>query len=144
LALGNHVPVNADVHDIKVIFVEQPDEIVNPLGIKGLGEIGIVGGDRQRGLSRDGKARARLPITLDQVVQSIEGHRQTQNPGTAGSSLPPARTGATRSARPVESSVSTATPLSVATPAAGSKRPEGMPVVKRRSGSSFCMPMMES
>ena len=38
-----HVPVNADVHDIKVIFVDEPDEIINPLGIKGLGEIGIVG-----------------------------------------------------------------------------------------------------
>src|SRR6266542_1280247 len=31
-----HVPVNADVHDIKVIFVDEPDEIINPLGIKGL------------------------------------------------------------------------------------------------------------
>ncbi|MEJ7710968.1 MAG: molybdopterin cofactor-binding domain-containing protein [Pyrinomonadaceae bacterium] len=38
-----HVPVNADVHDIEVIFVEEHDEIVNPLGVKGLGEIGIVG-----------------------------------------------------------------------------------------------------
>src|SRR4029453_1135325 len=38
-----HVPVNADVHDIEVIFVEEHDPIVNPLGVKGLGEIGIVG-----------------------------------------------------------------------------------------------------
>lgn len=38
-----HVPVNADVHDIDVIFVEENDTIVNPLGAKGLGEIGIVG-----------------------------------------------------------------------------------------------------
>ena len=38
-----HVPVNADVHDIEVIFVDEPDDMVNPLGIKGLGEIGIVG-----------------------------------------------------------------------------------------------------
>ena len=30
-----HVPVNADVHDIKVIFVDEPDDIINPLGIKG-------------------------------------------------------------------------------------------------------------
>jgi xanthine dehydrogenase YagR molybdenum-binding subunit len=37
------VPVNADVHDIKVIFVDEPDQIINPLGIKGVGEIGIVG-----------------------------------------------------------------------------------------------------
>ncbi len=38
-----HVPVNADVHDIEVIFVEERDEVVNPLGAKGLGEIGVVG-----------------------------------------------------------------------------------------------------
>jgi len=35
--------VNADVNDIKVIFVDEPEDIINPLGIKGLGEIGIVG-----------------------------------------------------------------------------------------------------
>ena len=38
-----HVPVHADVHDIEVIFVDERDEIINPLGIKGVGEIGIVG-----------------------------------------------------------------------------------------------------
>jgi CO/xanthine dehydrogenase Mo-binding subunit len=26
-----------------VIFVEEPDETVNPLGVKGVGEIGVVG-----------------------------------------------------------------------------------------------------
>jgi xanthine dehydrogenase YagR molybdenum-binding subunit len=35
--------VNADVQDIKIIFVNEPDNIVNPLGVKGVGEIGIVG-----------------------------------------------------------------------------------------------------
>jgi xanthine dehydrogenase YagR molybdenum-binding subunit len=38
-----HVPVNADVQDIKMIFVNEPDNIVNPLGVKGVGEIGVVG-----------------------------------------------------------------------------------------------------
>jgi xanthine dehydrogenase YagR molybdenum-binding subunit len=38
-----HVPVNADVHDIEVIFVEERDDVVNSLGAKGLGELGIVG-----------------------------------------------------------------------------------------------------
>jgi xanthine dehydrogenase YagR molybdenum-binding subunit len=38
-----HVPVNADVHDIDVIFVDERDDIVNSLGVKGLAEIGIVG-----------------------------------------------------------------------------------------------------
>src|SRR6202167_3143510 len=60
----------------------------------------------------------------------------TQNPGSAGSNLPPTRTGATFTASPVASSVSTATPESVAGPSAGSKRAAGMPEVKRRIGSS--------
>lgn len=38
-----HVPVNADIHDIDVIFVPEDDRIVSRLGAKGVGEIGIVG-----------------------------------------------------------------------------------------------------
>src|SRR4029077_13677446 len=38
-----HIPVNADIHDIDVIFVEERDDRINRLGVKGLGEIGIVG-----------------------------------------------------------------------------------------------------
>ncbi|HEY2021522.1 xanthine dehydrogenase family protein molybdopterin-binding subunit [Paraburkholderia sp.] len=38
-----HVPVNADIHAIDVLFVDEPDDIVNPLGVKGVGEIGVVG-----------------------------------------------------------------------------------------------------
>jgi xanthine dehydrogenase YagR molybdenum-binding subunit len=38
-----HIPVNADIEDIEVIFVEQHDPIVSRLGAKGVGEIGIVG-----------------------------------------------------------------------------------------------------
>jgi xanthine dehydrogenase YagR molybdenum-binding subunit len=38
-----HIPVHADIHDLDVIFVEEHDEIVNELGSKGLGEIGLVG-----------------------------------------------------------------------------------------------------
>ena len=38
-----HVPVNADIHTIETIFVEEDDTIVNPLGVKGMGELGMVG-----------------------------------------------------------------------------------------------------
>src|SRR6516164_3636684 len=38
-----HVPVNADIHDIEVIFIEEREPHLNPLGVKGVGEIGIVG-----------------------------------------------------------------------------------------------------
>ena len=37
------IPVNADVPDIEIIMVPEVDERVNTLGIKGIGEIGIVG-----------------------------------------------------------------------------------------------------
>jgi xanthine dehydrogenase YagR molybdenum-binding subunit len=64
-----HVPVNADVHDIKVIFVDEPDDS-NPLGIKGVGEIGIVGVAAAIANAvhhATGKRVRDLPITLDKV-----------------------------------------------------------------------------
>jgi xanthine dehydrogenase YagR molybdenum-binding subunit len=38
-----HVPVNADIAAIDVLFVEEPDLAFNPLGVRGIGEIGITG-----------------------------------------------------------------------------------------------------
>jgi xanthine dehydrogenase YagR molybdenum-binding subunit len=73
-----HVPVNADVQDIKVIFVDEPDEIINPLGIKGLGEIGIVGvaaAIANAIYHATGKRVRDLPITLDKL-QTLEPMRR--------------------------------------------------------------------
>ncbi len=67
-----HVPVNADVHDIKVIFVDEPDDIVNPLGIKGLGEIGIVGvaaAIANAIYHATGKRVRDLPISFDKLLR---------------------------------------------------------------------------
>jgi xanthine dehydrogenase YagR molybdenum-binding subunit len=64
-----HVPVNADVHDIKVIFVDEQDDS-NPLGIKGIGEIGIVGVAAAIANAvhhATGKRVRDLPITLDKL-----------------------------------------------------------------------------
>src|SRR4051812_2358794 len=38
-----HVPVNADVPSIEAAWLDEDDRHVNPMGAKGIGEIGIVG-----------------------------------------------------------------------------------------------------
>ncbi|PKN62943.1 MAG: aldehyde oxidase [Deltaproteobacteria bacterium HGW-Deltaproteobacteria-15] len=66
-----HVPVNADVDKIEVIFVPEQDEVVNPLGAKGLGEIGIVGvaaAIANAVFHATGKRVRDLPITLDKLL----------------------------------------------------------------------------
>jgi xanthine dehydrogenase YagR molybdenum-binding subunit len=66
-----HFPVNADVGDIDVLFVDERDEIVNPLGVKGLGEIGIVGvaaAIANAVYHATGIRRRDLPITLEQLL----------------------------------------------------------------------------
>jgi xanthine dehydrogenase YagR molybdenum-binding subunit len=65
-----HVPANADVHDIRVIFVDEPDDTINPLGIKGVGEIGIVGvaaAIANAIYHATGKRIRDLPITVDKL-----------------------------------------------------------------------------
>jgi xanthine dehydrogenase YagR molybdenum-binding subunit len=37
------VPVNADVPALEVYFLDYPDKEVNPLGARGIGEIGLAG-----------------------------------------------------------------------------------------------------
>ena len=66
-----HVPVNADVEEIEVIFVEEHDDLVNPLGAKGLGEIGVVGVAAAVANAvhhATGKRVRALPITLDKLL----------------------------------------------------------------------------
>jgi xanthine dehydrogenase YagR molybdenum-binding subunit len=66
-----HVPANADVPDIDVIFVEEHDDKANPLGVKGLGEIGVVGTAAAIANAiyhATGKRVRSLPITIDKLM----------------------------------------------------------------------------
>jgi xanthine dehydrogenase YagR molybdenum-binding subunit len=66
-----HIPVNADIQDIDVIFVAEPDSEVTPLGVKGVGEIGIVGTAAAIVNAihhATGKRVRSLPVTLDKLL----------------------------------------------------------------------------
>jgi len=66
-----HVPVNADIGQIDVNFVGAPDLNFNPLGVRGIGEIGITGvvGALCNAVYHATGQRVRdLPITLDRLL----------------------------------------------------------------------------
>ncbi len=64
------VPVNADVAEVKVEMLDEEDSFVNPLGVKGIGELGIVGTAAAIGNAiahATGKRLRSLPFTLADV-----------------------------------------------------------------------------
>jgi xanthine dehydrogenase YagR molybdenum-binding subunit len=66
-----HIPVNADVPAIDASWVDEVDEHVNPIGVKGIGEIGITGATAAIANAvyhATGKRVRDLPITLDKVL----------------------------------------------------------------------------
>ena len=67
-----HVPVSADLYAIDVIFVDEKDDEINPLGVKGVGEIGIVGtaaAVANAVFHATGKRVRDRPITLDKLMR---------------------------------------------------------------------------
>jgi xanthine dehydrogenase YagR molybdenum-binding subunit len=65
------VPVNADVPDIDVILIDEADAYVDPIGVKGIGEIGTTGvaAAIANAVFHATGVRVRdLPITLDKVA----------------------------------------------------------------------------
>ena len=69
--LGDYlVAVNADVPDIDVAFVGEPD-LDNPIGVKGVGEVGLVGvaaAIANAVYHATGRRIRSLPITIDQLL----------------------------------------------------------------------------
>ncbi|MCF2447263.1 xanthine dehydrogenase family protein molybdopterin-binding subunit [Dyadobacter sp. CY345] len=66
-----HIPVHADIHELDVIFVEEKDEIVNELGSKGVGEIGLVAmapAIANAIFHATGKRINHLPIHFDELI----------------------------------------------------------------------------
>jgi xanthine dehydrogenase YagR molybdenum-binding subunit len=66
-----HVPVNADIGTIDISFTGPGDPYINPLGARGIGEIGITGvaGAIANAVYHATGVRVRdLPLTLDKVL----------------------------------------------------------------------------
>ncbi|GAP96868.1 xanthine dehydrogenase family protein molybdopterin-binding subunit [Leptolyngbya sp. NIES-2104] len=66
-----HVPVNLDIGEIETVFVTEEDKIVNPMGVKGLGEIaicGVAGAVANAIFNATGKRIRNLPITPDKLL----------------------------------------------------------------------------
>jgi len=59
-----HIPVHADIHELDVVFVEEKDEVINELGTKGIGEIGLVG----------------MPPAIANAIYNATGRRINQLP----------------------------------------------------------------
>ncbi len=69
-----HVPSNADIPELEVLFVEEDDRKGSELGAKGLGEIGIVGvaAAISNGVFNATGSRLRdLPMTPDQMLRAV-------------------------------------------------------------------------
>lgn len=67
-----HVSVNADIHEVEVLFVEEDDRVVSSLGAKGVGEIGLVGVSAAISnaiFHATGKRIRSTPITPDKVMR---------------------------------------------------------------------------
>ncbi len=70
-----HIPVQADIGPIDVVFVDEQDTIVNTLGSKGVGEIGLVGvaaAVANSVYNATGKRVRDFPITLDKLLDGPE------------------------------------------------------------------------
>jgi xanthine dehydrogenase YagR molybdenum-binding subunit len=69
-----HVPAHADIEHIDVIFADEQDDKVSPLGVKGLGEIGIVGTAAAVAnaiFHATGRRVRDFPITLDKLLRVL-------------------------------------------------------------------------
>jgi xanthine dehydrogenase YagR molybdenum-binding subunit len=68
---GYHIAANADIGSIEVHWLDQPDTYFDPIGAKGIGEIGIVGPPAAIANAvhhATGKRIRSLPITIDRLL----------------------------------------------------------------------------
>lgn len=66
-----HIPANLDIGEIETVFIDEEDKFVNKMGVKGIGEVGIVGvaaAVANAIFNATGKRVRSLPITPDKLM----------------------------------------------------------------------------
>lgn len=82
-----HVPTCADIRSVEAHWIEEDDPHLNPMGSKGIGEIGIVGTAAAvaNAVHHATGIRLRdLPLTPDKVLEALEGATTAGPAGPAG------------------------------------------------------------
>ncbi|MGW6975239.1 xanthine dehydrogenase family protein molybdopterin-binding subunit [Streptomyces sp. NPDC054952] len=72
---GYHVPAHADVPVLEAHWIDEHDKHLNPMGSKGIGEIGIVGTAAAIGNAvsqATGRRLRELPLTPDRVLSALD------------------------------------------------------------------------
>ncbi|MCA8829609.1 xanthine dehydrogenase family protein molybdopterin-binding subunit [Hymenobacter pini] len=68
-----HIPVNADIPEMTVEFIDEKDPYINAMGVKGIGEISMVGvaaAVANAVFHATGKRVRSLPITPDKILET--------------------------------------------------------------------------
>ncbi|MDP3489035.1 MAG: xanthine dehydrogenase family protein molybdopterin-binding subunit [Phenylobacterium sp.] len=71
---GYHVPAHADIVDLSAMFLDEVDDKANPMGIKGVGELGIAGAGAAIANAVYNASGARIrsyPLTPEKVLAAL-------------------------------------------------------------------------
>jgi xanthine dehydrogenase YagR molybdenum-binding subunit len=71
-----HVPIHADIPDMDAIMLDEKEDKANPIGIKGLGEVGIVGAGAAVAnaiFNATGVRVRSFPVTRDNIFPELPG-----------------------------------------------------------------------
>jgi xanthine dehydrogenase YagR molybdenum-binding subunit len=68
------IPVNADIGEVRIVMDPEEDRVINPIGVKGIGEIGIFGTSAAVANAiyhATGQRLRDLPLRIDSLITGV-------------------------------------------------------------------------